>query len=136
MSLKEAVKKHGDALVRSIRDGDGCNPSEADDHLNDSSIGVIRAMVKEHGEAWLVKINLYDKDRTPLVRAIPDRESDGYNCWNFCCGAVIPKYSQELWDLILERADAVYTGTKSDYVRVDKIFELIEKLGGQTLIWS
>lgn len=131
--LANACKENRDTFVEAMREGDGWIPESCED-LNSSNINVISAMINEYGQAWLVKINLYNGDRKPLVKAI--LSGDDYNCYNFCCSAVIPAYNAKLEDMILSRDDAPYTGTSSDKVMVDAIIDWIQELGGKYLVWS
>jgi hypothetical protein len=100
---------------------------EGADEVNEAS----RAVVAYFGVGcWLGTANLYDGDRTPLWRW------DGSLVRTFGAGFVIKEFDQKLWDLILERGDAPYTGTKDDAPRVAAILDRIDELGGEVLAWS
>jgi len=111
----------------------GCLP-EADPDINDASRQIVMAMVKDHGECWLGKINLYGDDRGKPEKVL--RKYDGGIVYNFGASFVIPEFDQKLVDLIIGRDTAMYEGTKKDALRLDPIFNRIEKLGGHSLHWT
>jgi len=136
MNLQEAKEHHLRQWHSSIVSNGGLLPMEADDGLNASSVDVIRAMEADFGEAWLVKVNLYDDDPIPLVRAVPDHNNAEYNCFNFCCSLVTPRFDTKLEQMILDRKNAPYTGTTADYERITDIDEYAHSIGAVRLTWS
>jgi hypothetical protein len=130
--LKEAVMRNNQEFVRSLRDGMG-NLIEADDALNSSSIGVIKAMEEEFGEAWLVRVN--PRDGQPVLeRAV--LAGDCYNCFNFCASFAVPRYDRELEVLLEHRLSKAYEGTRVDAELIDGIYDKATELGGRCLVWS
>jgi hypothetical protein len=101
---------------------------EADDRLNDLNRQLIRAYADEYGTAWLGQIN-YTPDK-PLWKW------DGGFVYNWGASFVIPCYDETLHKLILDRRNALYTGTADDAVRVARILNRIEDLGGEHLLWT
>lgn len=131
MNLKEAKRELSNAAFEDLRDGDGWF-TECNDDLNDKSRAVIRAYEVEYGEAWLVKVNLYNDQEVPMWK------HDGrYGIvYNFSCCGVIPHYDAELERLILERKHTKYEGTGKDTVLINVIFDRMHELGGTSLIWT
>jgi len=133
MGTKEAKEKLTKLVVpHYIRDG--CLP-EADGEINDASREVVAAMARDHGgECWLGNVNLHKR-----YRGEPEDvmwKWDGGLVCNFEAAFVVPRHDAELERLILERADAEYTGTRDDAKRIDTIFERIQALGGEHLHWT
>jgi len=127
MNVQQAINKLEEAANESIVDG--CF-QEADDNLNDASRDLINAMIEEHGKVWLGSYNLYDNDRVAVW------EHWGGLVCNFEAAFVLPVESQELSDLILERHDSEYTGSKDDWARLKVISKMVRDLGGKDLYWS
>jgi hypothetical protein len=100
--------------------------------LNDLQRDLIAAYAREHGHAWLGKVNLYKEDKGRPVMW----EWDGAIVLNFGARFVVPCFSLELVTMILERANAEYTGTAADYERVKAIHARIHEMGGELLIWN
>jgi len=134
MNLQQSIKENNKIFRESVQSSDGYFPKEADGFLNRSNVKVIRAMEEEHGQAWLIKINLYGDDQVPVIKAITG--GDDYNCYNFCCSMIVPKYDKQLEDMILARKNVECNGIKDDLPLVNKIMKHAHKLGGVNLIWS
>ena len=134
MTLSQAIKENGATFQHSCKLGSGFFPKEADDLLNRSNLNVIEMMQKECGEAWLVKVNLYGDDRQPIIKAIMGGEN--HNCYNFCCSMIVRKYDEKLAQMILDRKDTEYEGTKKDGQLVSEIYEHAESLGAIPLMWA
>jgi hypothetical protein len=122
-TVEEAVKRLDDEV------GDPYEMTEGMDGVNNASRALIRIMEKQHGQAWLVNINLYD-DRTP-VWAIDER-----SLMNFCADAVMPTRDAEVEAMILARHDTPYTTATADYQRLLPIYNRIREQGGHLLAWS
>jgi len=105
---------------------------EANETWNDTQRRLILDTAAQHGQAWLGKINLYDNDKNNLVIW----QWAGDVVYNFGCAFVIPAYDADLEKMILDRANAPYTGTAGDYPLVNAICNRIESLGGHCLVWS
>ena len=133
MGLDDARKDHHANFIRSVREGGGW-PVEADEYLNNSCRRLVQAMHDQHGECWLGKVNLYDKERHGAVPVL--WKWDGSLVRNFSCAFVVPTYDETLERLIRERDDAPYTTTAADAVRVGEIIERITALGGEHLYWA
>ena len=100
--------------------------------LNDYQRELIAAYAAEHGEAWRGRINLYDNDKhLPIIW-----KWDGELVYNFGARFVIPHFDEQLYELIVLREYAPYTGTRADAKRVDAIFARLEEIGGETLLWN
>ena len=124
MTLATAVKHLNNEVAR-VANKERYVPTEADAALNNASREVIRAMREEHGAAFLVhmEFGLYEwNGETPLQ--------------NFIASAVLPTRAQKVDDLVAERKNAPYTGSKDDRVRVEAIFAAVKEAGGEILVWS
>ena len=102
---------------------------EADEGQNDLSRAKIQAFLEEHGEAWLGCVNTYGQ-RPILV------QYTGQLVYNFQYTFVIPHFSAQLVDMLVEREDTPYTSVATDRVLVDAICDRIEELGGVHLHWA
>jgi len=133
MIAVETAEKHlADAVCEGLRAGDGSLP-ESYTPVNDASRAMVRAMLQDHGQAWLGKINLYsDDDRQHILW----QYEPGEMVYNFGAAFVLPCCDAELERLIRERDAAPYTGTRDDGKRVDVIVQRIGALGGVHLVWS
>lgn len=107
--------------------------SEFDMSINNISRTVIQAMKEEKGNCFLGKINLYGEEREKEYKLI---EYTGQMVYNFEYAFCIPCYDTELERMINERNKAEYTGTKDDSIRVKKIMERINEIGGEYLFWA
>jgi hypothetical protein len=125
MNLKESIQNHNQVFIRSVRMSDSFCPCEADDDLNESAIQVIEAMKQEHGEAWIIAPNT-----GKYFKAADD------NIYIFCGCYVVPKYDDGLNQLVQDRLEADYTGTKDDSERVARIQLAVEEIGGASICWS
>jgi len=104
---------------------DGCLP-EGSDEINHASREIIKEYALNFSRPCLVNVN-YKDEKDILIDA---RTVVWYN---FCACAIIPKYDQELYNMIKDRINTPYTGTAADYPLVNAIFDRIEELGGTTL---
>ena len=108
------------------------NTCEDDTTINGISRDIIRTMSQVYGKIYLAKINRYgDEKKNPVL--VPYH---GQRIYNSEYDVVVPKYDQDLIDLLLERERAEYTGTKADYVRVMAIMDRINALAGVNLFWA
>ncbi len=103
--------------------------SEFDRRINKFSRAIVRAFRREHGEAWLGNVNLYDDQSAGFVEYVKGIVR------NFEYRVLLPRHDQQLTDMIQARADAPYTGTKADGDLLDPIFDRIEAIGGICLNW-
>lgn len=132
-ALSEAGNKLRRELRRGLQEGDGCLP-EADTAINNASRSVITAMVEDHGEAWLGKINLHGDERHGAVPVL--WKWDDEPVCNFGCAFVTPRHDADLERLIRERDDATYTTTAADAVLVEAIINRVYAIGGIYLSWT
>jgi len=109
-------------------------PSELYDmKLNDVSRQAIVAYANIHKDktCYLGKVNRYseDKGKPGLVPYV------GQRVFNFEYYFMIPCYDAKLINLIMDRDESEYTGTKEDFVMVDTIMDRIQELNGINLFW-
>lgn len=91
----------------------------------------IAAFAQQHGAAWLGVVNLYDDNRAkPVIW-----KWNGELVHNFEARFVIPRFDEELYELIILRKYAAYN-IKDDVQRVEAIFKRIAQLLGITLFWN
>lgn len=109
---------------------DGCLP-EADEEINDLSRHVIKEMHEAHGECWLGVINLYKEKEKILWKYDPQQQ-----IYNFAADFVLPKYDEQLSEMIKTRSAQPYTGTADDGKFITQITERISQLGGHFLCWT
>ena len=132
IAVETAEKRLTDAVCKGLRLGDGCLP-ECYTPVNDASRAMVHAMLQDHGQAWLGKINLHsDDDR----RRIMWQHEPDETIFTFGAAFVLPCYDAELERLIRERDEAPYTGTRDDAKRIDPILQRIVAIGGVHLSWS
>ncbi len=96
---------------------------------NDRTRASLAAYRAEHGRAWIGKINIYPPARAALI------EFTGQLVRNFEADFAMPQPDATLLRLIIERAEAPYTGTAEDAQRIEAIFVRIEELDGLILTW-
>jgi hypothetical protein len=89
------------------------------------SHGLIAAMRKVRGAAWLGKVNGHGR-RTLW-------EWDGGTLSAASADFVLPRYDAELDALLVARYKAEYQGVENDATWVEAILDRIERLGGQLL---
>ena len=108
-------------------------PTEFDTDMNDISRKKIEifAAIHNNEKCYLGKVNRYSEDegKPGLV------PYDGQQVFNFEYGFMIPAYDAKLINLIMDRDEAEYTGTKEDFVMVEAIMNRIAELGGINLFW-
>ena len=108
-------------------------PTEFDTDMNDISRKKIEifAAIHNNEKCYLGKVNRYSEDEgNPGL--VP---YDGQQVFNFEYGFMIPAYDAKLINLIMDRDEAEYTGTKEDFVMVEAIMNRIAELGGINLFW-
>lgn len=127
-TAKSVEREIGYQLAR-----DGCL-GESDRDINALSRYRIRQMRRNHGQAFLYRINLYDKQRGH--RDAIYREYKSGMVYNFEFSVVLPVRSAMLVELIYRRDITPYTGTSDDYRRLEAIDNLIQELGGVRLFWT
>lgn len=133
MSVQDAKKDLTNKVVPYLVE-DGCLP-EADEGINGASRTLIRAMHKEHGEAWLGNVNLHKRYKGEEEAAMWKYNAEDA-IYTFGAAFVAPRYDAELVRLIDERFDAPYMGTKEDYERIEKIYTRLAEIGGENLHWT
>ena len=132
--VSEASRALGQEIRRAHVDGDGSMP-EADAGVNDASRRMIEAVKREHGSAWLYKINLHGEERGNEHEAA--FEWDGSSpIYNFGCDAVAPFRDAELVGLIMARDAGPYTSVRDDVPRVNAIMDRIRAIGAHLVIWT
>lgn len=128
MTIAEAKSQ----VLQSIRAGEHemeCGYPYPND-LNDRQRQVIQAFHETYGECWLGQVNRPDRSGPPLY------PWDAGLVYNFGASFVLPCFDEELSALLLERETAEYTGTREDYRRIKAIYERIDALKGEPLIWN
>ena len=125
-NLQDLRKKEDEIFVSAWKSGDYV-PSEAHDELNHIQREKIKVLKEKWDKIWGLKLNQYQ------WVDITDRKL----IYNFEFDAVVPQVSQELKDLIKEReimSKNDYSASKDARI-VEKIYNEIEKLGGEILYW-
>ena len=134
MSVVQAAKALTNAVVDSMMENEG-NVGEAESRINDASRKLIAAIEETHGEAWL---GFMERQRKDLL--MPSKEVmwkwGGDLVYNFGADFVVPRFDQELDNLIKERSDAPYEGVAKDKIWVDKIANRVAAINGHLLLWS
>lgn len=100
--------------------------------LNKYQRAKIRAFRREHGEIYLGVYNRYGEE---VKKPYKLRRYTGGKVLNFTADFGVPVNDEKLKELIVEREQAPYTGTKADAERVKAISYRIAELGGVFLIW-
>lgn len=131
MTVKEKVEELNKQLLRFYDPAWELDLPESDNGINGASRAIIAEMGKA-GAAWLGNVNLYEKTRNKPILWEWDRGM----VYNSGAAFVVPAYDAELEQMIRERDDALYTGTKDDAPRVQAILDRVEGLGGVSLIWT
>jgi hypothetical protein len=153
MTIQEAIRQIDDDFRHGYHRMEAGYPEV--NSLNDHQRDLIGAMRDAHGHCWLGHINLHNCrcghgwtehaawkgacGNCACSAFAEDRPLwpwDGGLVYNFGGAFVIPDYDATLERLILERADAPYTGTRADSVRVTAIMDRILALGGHHLFWN
>lgn len=116
---------------RDARVSGNFGPTEFQTDTNRIARSMIRAYKREFGDVWLGKINLYnEQDREKVLI-----QYRGGKIFNFACCFIVPRYDKQLVTLILAKNDAFYEGTRIASMRLDKIFNRIDKLNGRHIFW-
>jgi hypothetical protein len=103
---------------------------EANGELNDLQREKINAVYKEHGAAYLGKINFDENERESMMLENVFKTYAGEMVYNFDADYVIPTINLNLAEMIVE------FNKKSSLGLIDKIHNLIDESGGAYLIWS
>lgn len=127
--LKEVLEKET-AWIKSM--GGFWAVTEGDWKQNKFSRSIVRAYRREHGQAWLGKINLYGEERHKDYHLTEYKKG---MVFNFEYSFAVPCKDAELERLIIERDNAAYEGTASDIPMVERIMTRITELGGVHLRW-
>lgn len=106
---------------------------DTDRRINQLSLAIIREFARIV-TAWLGKINLYPENKGKPVMWIQIYLKGLVR--NFGAGFVIPCHDLTLEQMILERDQTPYTGTKADYTRVTAIMNRINEIGCVPLFWQ
>ena len=116
-----------------LKNSGGCPSELYDMELNTISCQAIVAYANIHKDetCYLGKINRYseDKGKPGLVPYV------GQRVFNFEYSFMIPCYDAKLINLIMDRDESEYTGTKDDFFMVDAIMDRIQELNGINLFW-
>lgn len=116
-----------------LRNSRGCPNELYDMELNDISCQAIIAYanIYEGQTCYLGKVNRYSEDKgKPYL--VP---YSGQQVFNFEYNFMIPVYDARLINLIADRDETEYTGTREDFVLVTEIMDRIEGLKGIHLFW-
>ena len=131
MSLEELKQEATDYFLLHRMNG---GSSEFDMSINDISRATIHVFHQRHGQCYLGKVNLYDKEW-----AEPDFQFiayEGQMIYNFECDFVLPCLDEELRLLIIEHNRPTHTfDSAHTWSGVQRIFARIEELGGVSLTW-
>lgn len=126
-SLKTVTKLINHAIASTYPEG----PTEFDQHVNKLSRALIRAYKREHGQAFLGRINLYQETRhLPVLQ-----EYRKGIVRNFSCSVLLPTDDIGFKRMVLDRDRLPYLGTKDDYDKIKEIFDRLDNIGGQSLNW-
>lgn len=132
MSLEELKQEAMNYYLRHRMNG---GASEFDMSVNDISCATIHVFHQQHGQCYLGKVNLYEKEW-----AKPDFQFtayEGQKIYNFGCDFVLPCLDEELRLLIIEHNRPKHTFDNAHtWNSVERIFARIEELGGVSLTWS
>lgn len=110
------------------------------DAVNTQTRQELAEFAEKHGQVWLGKVNLYDKDTGDLWPYVPEsdpqweREKDFV--FNFGANFALPFEDKQVEQMVKDRAKREYTGTKDDYELVTAIFDRIQEVGGIVLTWA
>jgi len=133
MEAKDRLKELKQETIYILRSSN-FSPSELYDmNLNCVTRQKIDAFadVHDNNKCYLGKVNRYSEDegKPGLV------PYDGQLVYNFEYGFMIPVYDAKLINLIMDRDEAEYTGTKEDFVIIGAIMDRIQELNGINLFW-
>jgi hypothetical protein len=129
--IKEAISRLDREFVRATYEGEG-NIPEADDGVNNASRNLITAFAHDYGTCWLGHTNIHPRHHAVMW----EHNEASHFVYNFGADFVVPAYDQVLYDLIMERKNAAYTGVHDDIPRLAAIHNRIYELGGQNLLWG
>jgi len=128
----EELEKKSDQIFE-VYEG---QPPEANEDLNSNSSQIPFAMLKESGECWLGKVNLYSEKDIPFK--LTQYKADGkVNLYNFSFDFCIPIHDPILEKMINDRATCTDPySMKKDMAKIKTIYDRIEELNGHILAWS
>lgn len=108
---------------------------EADGTYNDLNRELIRCFLMRYGKAYMGNVNFYDDKRKKVAKgeASVYEEYTGQMVYNFGCSFVVPTQDEELEKLIREWNSDERLPKRADDVQ--KITNLVDRLGGIHLIW-
>ena len=131
MNTLEKINARENSFIN--RCGGVWNVTEGDWEQNKLSRAKIRAIKSENGQCFIGKINLYSEDRKNVDTHPILAEYKKGMVYNFGCDFVVPKYDQELIDLIRDY-NKLKDGNKIK-LKLNAIFDKIIKLKGFSLQW-
>lgn len=126
--IKNSLNKH----VLSLGQWGWLGVGENDTFLNDSNRALIDAFKREHGAAFVGKININNDQRRAAIAngtESPYTEYAGQLVYNFGCDFVVPVEDRKLEEML--RAYC-----KDGAYNAETIIDRIEQIGGEYLIWS
>lgn len=105
---------------------------EADEEYNNLNRKIISAFKKWHQRACKGTVNFYDENRQNLIegKILAVTEYDGGMVFNFGCDFIVPKFDEKLNELIRE------WNTPGSTVKVDDIYDRVNRLGGIYFLWK
>jgi hypothetical protein len=129
-NIAEAVANLDTQFAAHISDGalpEACGP------INDASRGIVAAVIKVCGHAYIAQINRStDEQKKPVFVYI----EAAAEVKNFDGSWVFARPDPDLEKLLLEREAASYSGMRDDAKRIDAITDRAVEIGGLTLIWT
>lgn len=127
-TIKQALEKQNTYIAAS---GGVLGLQESDEQYNDTNRALIQAAKAQHGQAFLGSFNYHGDRRIAVVegRKSPLWEYTGQKLYNFCADFVVPCKDEQLAELIRR------WNSEGDARLVSKISNLVEQLGGFTLLW-
>lgn len=103
---------------------------ECDENLNQACRQLVKEIIKDHGKAYIYKINLFEGDN-----AVTELK-EGDMIYNFCGDYVSAKKCEHVKAAILKRKNATYEGTKKDSNDLQPIYDFLEHIEAYSLHWS
>ena len=133
MEVKDQLKELEKETFEILKNSGFCPSELYDMELNDITCAKIIAYDALYSDqkCYLGKVNRYSEDegKPGLV------PYDGQRVFNFEYGFMIPCYDAKLINLIMDRDETEYTGTRDDFVMVEAIMDRIKELNGINLFW-